>query len=227
MIVSEIINSINEFMEKEEMIYEYDEEKLRYNFGFNLDNAVVLHVDCVLGIDAEGEDILVAGYPEIKLKEETRHELEAFLFGINCRAFRGIWQIDGEDLRYVRCVPLDGNAMITYEMLDSAVFSIPYIVTKYIDSIVAIVLGYTTAEKELEKFFDEKEEESDEADSDTDNSDEAGNAYHSCSDPSGEDTADSHNYASETATDDTEPDSAAKVFDTMFLWIKGERQDEE
>ena len=29
MIVSEIINSINEFMEKEEMIYEYDEEKLR------------------------------------------------------------------------------------------------------------------------------------------------------------------------------------------------------
>jgi hypothetical protein len=215
MIVSEIINSINEFMEKEEMIYEYDEEKLRYNFGFNLDNAVVLHVDCVLGIDADGEDILVAGYPEIRLKEETRHELEAFLFGIDCRGFRGIWQIDGEDLRYLRCVPLDGNASITYEILDAAVFSIPYIVTKYIDSIVAIVLGYTTAKKELEKFFPEEEGESDESDSD-----ETGGT--SC-----EDAADSHNSFSETAADDTGSDSAAKVFDTMFLWIKGDQQNEE
>ncbi|WP_029232611.1 hypothetical protein [Butyrivibrio sp. VCB2006] len=152
---SDVINRITEYFDKEELKYDYNEELMRFDYGFCIDNEIVQKVDCLILVDSDGDDCQIVGYPNIKAKLETKKELESLLFGINCNTFRGIWQLCNDEVRYIRTLALEGDAVLTDEMLDMAVFSVPNIIAKYADSMVAVVMGYSKADDELKKLYDE------------------------------------------------------------------------
>ncbi len=156
---SDVINRITEYFDKEELKYDYNEELMRFDYGLCIDNEIVQKADCLILVDSEGDDCQIVGYPNIKAKQETKKELEALLFGINCNSFRGVWQLCNDEVRYIRSLALEGDAVLTDEMLDMAVFSVPNIIAKYADSMVAVVMGYSTADDELKKLYEEEDTE--------------------------------------------------------------------
>lgn len=156
---SDVINRIAEYFDKEELKYDYNEELMRFDYGFCIDNEIVQKADCLILVDSDGDDCQIVGYPNIKAKPETKKELESLLFGINCNMFRGMWQLCKEEVRYIRSLALEGDAVLTDEMLDMAVFSVPNIIAKYADSMIAVVMGYSTAEDELKKLYEGEDTE--------------------------------------------------------------------
>ena len=52
--VEQIIETINDYFEKEEFHYDFDETILRYDYGFRLDG-VINHAGCNLVGDADGD----------------------------------------------------------------------------------------------------------------------------------------------------------------------------
>ena len=167
---SDVIDKITEYFDKEELKYDYNEELMRFDYGFCIDNEIVQKADCLILVDSDGDDCQIVGYPNIKAKQETKKELESLLFGINCNMFRGMWQLCKDEVRYIRSLALEGDAVLTDEMLDMAVFSVPNIIAKYADSMIAVVMGYSTADDELKKLYEEEdtEDQSEEAEETSD-----------------------------------------------------------
>ena len=154
---SDVINRITEYFDKEELKYDYNEELMRFDYGFCVDNEIVQKADCLILVDSDGDDCQIVGYPNIKAKLETKKELEFLLFGINCNMYRGAWQLCDDEVRYIRSLALEGDAVLTDEMLEVAVFSVPHIIAKYADSMVSVAMGYSTADDELKKLDCEEE----------------------------------------------------------------------
>lgn len=156
--VEQITETINEYFEKEEFHYDFDETILRYDYGFRLDG-VINRVGCNLVVDADGDGCLITAYPEIGVSEKTRDELEHFLFKLNCNMIRGTWQIDDNEIRYLRNISLEGDeAVLTYEMLDAAIYTAATVIEHYADSIVLVIAGASTADEEIKKLFEDEED---------------------------------------------------------------------
>ena len=173
MIASDIVNRITEYFDKEELTYEYNEELMRFDYGFCVDNEIIQKADCLIVVDSEGDDCQLVGYPNIKAKPSTKKELEWLLFGINCNMFRGMWQLGSNDeVRYIRSLALEGDAVLTDEMLEMAVFSVPNIIAKYADSMIAVVMGYSTAAEELKKLYPDADDAEDQEKEAEDSSDQ-------------------------------------------------------
>jgi hypothetical protein len=168
--VEQIIESINNFFEKEEFHYEFDETILRYDYGFRLDG-VINRAGCNLVVDADGDGCIITAYPEIGIPEKTMGELEHLLFKMNCNMLRGTWQIDDNEIRYVKNISLEGDsAVLTYEMLDACIYASATVIEHYADSIVAVIAGASTADEEIKKLFeDEGDSEKEDAEEDEDN----------------------------------------------------------
>ncbi len=164
--VEQIIETINDYFEKEEFHYDFDETILRYDYGFRLDG-VINRVGCNLVVDADGDGCLITAYPEIGVSEKTRDELEHFLFRMNCNMIRGTWQIDDNEIRYLRNTYLEGDkAVLTYEMLDAAIYAVATVIEHYADSIVSVIAGAVTADEEIKKLFEDEEANSENGDAD-------------------------------------------------------------
>ncbi len=168
---SDVVNRIAEYFDKEEITYNYDEEIMRFDYGFCVDNEIVQKADCLILVDTDGDDCQIVGYPNIKAKPSTKKELESLLFGINCNRLRGLWQLHNDEVRYIRSLTLEGNAVLTDEMLDAAVYTIPRIIARYADSMIVVVMGYSTAADELKKLFEETDDSEDQ-DAEAENQDE-------------------------------------------------------
>lgn len=156
--VEQIIESINDYFEKEEFHYDFDDTILRYDYGFKLDG-VINHAGCNLVVDADGDGCIVTAYPEIGVSEKTRNELEKFLFKMNCNLIRGTWQIDDDEIRYVKYISLEGDdAVLTFEMLDSGVYAAATVIEHYSDSIMSVIAGASTSDEEIKKLFENEED---------------------------------------------------------------------
>ncbi|WP_026658166.1 hypothetical protein [Butyrivibrio sp. AC2005] len=190
--VDQILESVNNYLEKEELHFDYDENIMRYDYGFRLDG-VISSIGCNLVVDEDGNGCTITAYPEIGIEKKTRRELEHLLFLLNCNIYRGTWQIDdNNEIRYVKYISLEGDdAVLTYEMLDNGIYAAGSLMQRYADSIVSAIVGASTADEEIGKLF--KTDEADTTDKDEDSNDDKDK---------------------ESSRDDSA--------NSVFMWIKGE-----
>ena len=52
---SDVINRITEYFDKEELKYDYNEELMRFDYGFCIDNEIVQKADCLILVDSDGD----------------------------------------------------------------------------------------------------------------------------------------------------------------------------
>ncbi|WP_026658176.1 hypothetical protein [Butyrivibrio sp. AC2005] len=160
MVAKDIVEAIDNFLKKEDFRYEYDEERLRFDFVFGLDETVAKSLSCNIVVDKDGDDCSITGYPSIGGIKRNITDVKLLLFEINCHMGRGTWQLDSDnEVRYTLTMPLEGDATITEEMLDCFVYIVPGAVKEYVDSIAAVSMGCSTVEDEVAKLFKNDDEE--------------------------------------------------------------------
>ena len=152
-----LFETINSFMHSQDIDYIFDDKDLFYNFEFEMSGDPLESLKCYLSVDPEGYDIICGANIDVEIKEETKNELEKLLFAYDCRMFGGVFQIADDKVRYVRCMTICGDdAVLTDEMLEDNILSVPEVVENRYASIVSVIEGKTTAEEEIKKYnFDE------------------------------------------------------------------------
>jgi hypothetical protein len=202
--LEDVIKSINNFVEKEGLCCEYDENHLRYDFSFQPEGVISL-VRTNLVIDYDGDGCLFTTYPEIGIVERTRGELEHLLFQINCHIYRGMWQIAFDEIRYVKSLVISGDdAVLTDEMLGECIYAGGNVVEHYADAIVAVISGASTAEVELQKLFGSDGEDDEDAEEEE-----------------MEDAEEEEDATSKQSVNEISEETA----ESIILWLKGDKDD--
>ncbi len=161
MTVDAIVENIRDFLEREGFHYDFDEEILRFDIGFAIDGPIK-SINCMIAADIDGDGCTAIGWPNIGIDKNNERELESLLFRINSNLLNGIWQIVDNEVRYTKWISLEGDAVLTDEMLSQCIYGIGHTIKKYCPSILAVNINCSTADEEIRKLYGSEENDSDE-----------------------------------------------------------------
>ncbi len=164
------LEAVREFLDNEEIAYTYNDERKAFISEFALENSLFkgFTLKVVLCDDEEEsvEACLIVGITSLGVKAQYKQGIEHLLFNINNRMNWGMWQINerNEEIIYIRPIRLDGDdAVLTEEVLGYGVYSTVSVMEHYLDAILAVDTGASTADAELRRLYTEEENDITEA----------------------------------------------------------------
>ncbi len=149
----DLVKIITAYLSNNGIDYKYDEALMRFEIEFCLDNEIVQNANCLVLVEDDGSGFCIIGDPHIKVKPATKKVLNALLRGINSIIWRGEWQMHDDEVRYVNRLSLDKDAVPTEEMLMVELSAPPFMIDEYADAIIAVIIGFSTAEHELKRLM--------------------------------------------------------------------------
>ncbi len=98
-----LVQTVKEMLDRKGIQYDVDVWDVTEIFYQKATKAGILsEMHGSIIIDEEYNTCVTTVYPNIKVEQRTRRELEKLLFRINCHMVLGMWQIKGDRVRYVR-----------------------------------------------------------------------------------------------------------------------------
>ncbi len=149
MVVNEIVEAIERFLDRNEYSYLYNPKYLRFDFNYPLTSSVLISVRCVLIIQADGKGCWVKGLTGIKARNKENKELDRFFLGIKDKLKNVGWQIYRKDIELVTHIDFEGCDILSDSLLNKMIHFIPQIIDNLANSIIKISMGISDAETEL------------------------------------------------------------------------------
>lgn len=147
----EIARKINNWFDKDNWKYTFDEEKGVFKTGIQIHGKLKR---CMVYIAVEEESFQSYGTIDIGVDEDKIDDVAVFLTRVNFGLKYGNFELDYRDgeIRYQYAVDCHGGMMLTDEIIGRAVYVPALMFQKYGDGLLAVLFGISSPEETIAKI---------------------------------------------------------------------------
>lgn len=147
----QITDAIRNFLDNDDWHYEYDAENSMVRMGLNLKSKLK---NCRIFIDIKNDAYLVYLVSQINADKDNLSELMRYLTIANYGLINGNFELDIRDgeVRYKTYVNCDGLETLPEQVIKDSLYLAAFTLDRYGDGLAALIMGFSTADEEIQKI---------------------------------------------------------------------------